>query len=48
MPVLDAKLRKVTISLVMFVCPFVGLHGTTGLPLEGFSLTLILLMWGTG
>ena len=28
-----AKLRKQTISFVMSVCP----HGTTGLPLDGFS-----------
>ena len=37
MPILGAKLRKVTISFVMFVCPSVCQHGTTGLQLEGFS-----------
>ena len=34
---LGAKLRKMTISFVMSVCP----HGTTRLPLDGFSWNLI-------
>jgi hypothetical protein len=40
-----AKLRKVTVSFVMFVCSSVCLSvypdGTTRLPLDGFSLNLI-------
>ena len=36
-----AKLRKATIRFVVFLCPSVRLHGTTRLPLDGFSLNLI-------
>ena len=36
-----AKLRKTTISSVMSVGPSVCPHGTTRLPLDGFSLNLI-------
>jgi hypothetical protein len=36
-----AKLRKVTISFVVSVCPSVHPHGTPRLPLGGFSWNLI-------
>ena len=36
------KIRKEAISFVMSVCPSVCLHGTTRLPLDGFSWNLIL------
>jgi len=36
-----AKLRKSAISIVMSVCPSVCPHGTTRLPLNGFSRNLI-------
>jgi hypothetical protein len=36
-----AKFRKATISVVMSVCLSVPRHGTTRLPLDGFSLNLI-------
>jgi len=36
-----AKLRKVTVSLVMSVLLSVCPHGKTGLPMDGFSLNLI-------
>jgi hypothetical protein len=32
-----AKLHKTTVSIVMSVCLIVGPHGTTRLPLDGFS-----------
>ena len=32
-----AKLRKVTVKFVMSVCPSVRPHGTSRLPLDGFS-----------
>jgi hypothetical protein len=32
-----AKLQKATVSLLMFVCLPACLHGTTRLPLDGFS-----------
>jgi len=32
-----AKLRKAIVSFVMSVFPTFRLHGTTGLPLDGFS-----------
>jgi hypothetical protein len=37
-----AKLRKVTIRLVMYVCPSARPHGTTRLLLDGFSWNSIL------
>jgi len=48
--VVFAKLRKANINSVMYVhlsvcpyvCPSVRQHGTTRLPLDGFSLNLIL------
>jgi len=42
-PLLDAfeKLRKATTSLVRSVRPSVSPHGTTELPLDGFSLDYI-------
>ena len=36
-----AQLQKITISFVMPVHPFVHPHGTTRLPLDGFSWNLI-------
>ena len=36
-----AKLRKATVSFVMSVRLYVRPHGTSGLPLDGFSLNLI-------
>ena len=36
-----AKLRKANISLIMPLCPSVRPHGTTRLPLDGFSCNLI-------
>ena len=35
------KLRKATISFDMFVCPSICPHGTTRLPLDGFSWILV-------
>ena len=35
------KLGKVTVIFVMSVCPSLCLHGTAGLPLDGFSWNLI-------
>jgi hypothetical protein len=37
-----ANFRKETVSFVMSVRPFVGLRRTSRLPLDGFSLNLIL------
>jgi hypothetical protein len=32
-----AKFQRATISFVMFACPSLQMHGTTWLPLDGFS-----------
>jgi len=37
----SAKLRKVTVSFVMYVCPSALSHGKTRLPHDGFSLHLV-------
>jgi hypothetical protein len=38
------KLRKATISFVMFVCPSICLHGTTRFPPEEFCWKLISIL----